>query len=132
MSKIIDKLSNVGIEAALNVFYALLTLLIGIRITRWLIKLYKKSRLYKKLDPSIATFSTGVFRIVLDTILFITIAGIIGFPLTSIITILGSAGLAVGMALQGGLSNIAGGIIILFYKPFAVGDFIDTHNLMVY
>ena len=51
----------------------------------------------------------------------------LGVPLTSMVTVLGSAGLAIGLALQGGLSNIAGGIIILLFKPFTVGDFIDTH-----
>ena len=56
-----------------------------------------------------------------------TIASILGVPLTSFITVLGSAGVAIGLALQGGLSNIAGGIIILLFKPFQVGDFVDTH-----
>ena len=60
--------------------------------------------------------------------LLVIIAGVIGIPSASIITLIGSAGVAIGLAMQGGLSNIAGGLIILIFKPFKVGDFIDTHT----
>ncbi len=128
MQKIIDKLSGIGVDVVLRIVQALLVLIIGLKVAKWIIKIFKKCRVYKKLDPSVATFSTSALRIALDFIVLISFAGLIGFPLTSLITILASAGLAIGMALQGGLSNIAGGIIILFYKPFSVGDFIDTHT----
>ena len=128
MDKIIEKLSGIGVDAVLTLIQAILVLIIGLKVSKWLVKLYKKTPLYKKLDASIATFLTSALRIVLDTVVFISFAGLIGFPLTSIITILGSIGLAIGMGLQGGLANIAGGIIILYCKPFSVGDFIDTHT----
>lgn len=128
MQKIIDKLSGIGVDVVLKIVHALIILIVGLKLAKWLIKIYKKSRLYKKLDPSVATFSASALRIILDFIVFISFASMVGFPITSLVTILASAGLAVGMALQGGLSNIAGGIIILFYKPFSVGDFIDTHT----
>ena len=128
MDKIIDKLSSIGVDAVLTLIQAVLVLVIGLKVAKWLVKIFKKTKLYKKLDPSVATFLTSALRIILDTVVFVSFAGLIGFPLTSIITILGSVGLAIGMALQGGLSNIAGGIIILFYKPFSVGDYIDTHT----
>jgi len=128
MQKIIDKLSGIGVDVVLKIVHAIIILIIGLKLAKWLVKVYKKSRLYNKLDPSVATFSASALRIVLDFIVFISFASMVGFPITSLVTILASAGLAVGMALQGGLSNIAGGIIILFYKPFSVGDFIDTHT----
>lgn len=128
MDKIIEKLSNVGIDVVLRGIHAIIILIIGLKLSKWFIKIFKKSRLYKKLDPSIATFIASALRIVFDFIVFISFASLVGFPITSLVTILASAGLAVGMALQGGLSNIAGGIIILFYKPFEVGDFIDNHT----
>ncbi len=128
MDKIIDKLSGIGVDVVLRLVQALLVLIIGLKVAKWIVNIYKRTPLYKKLDPSIATFSGSALRFILYTVVLISFAGLIGFPLTSIITILASAGLAVGMALQGGLSNIAGGIIILFYKPFAVGDYIDTHT----
>ena len=128
MDKIIDKLSGIGVDIVLKGIHAIIILIVGLKLAKWFIKLYKKSRLYKKLDPSIATFSASALRIVLDFIVFISFASLVGFPITSLVTVLASAGLAVGMALQGGLANIAGGIIILFYKPFSVGDYIDTHT----
>ena len=128
MDKIIEKLSSKGVDIALAIIQAILVLIIGLKVSKWLVKLFKKTKLYKKLDPSVATFLASALRIILDTVVFISFAGIIGFPLTSIITILGSIGLAIGMGLQGGLANIAGGIIILYCKPFSVGDFIDTHT----
>ena len=128
MQKIIDKLSGIGVDVVLKIVHAIIILIVGLKLAKWIVKVYKKSSLYNKLDPSVATFSASALRIVLDFIVFISFASMVGFPITSLVTILASAGLAVGMALQGGLSNIAGGIIILFYKPFSVGDFIDTHT----
>lgn len=128
MDKIIDKLSGIGVDAVLALLQALLILVIGLKVSKWIVRVFKKTKLYKKLDPSVATFLASALRIILDTVVFISFAGLIGFPLTSIITILGSVGLAIGMGLQGGLANIAGGIIILYCKPFSVGDYIDTHT----
>ena len=88
----------------------------------------KKGRGFNKLDKSVSSFLLSFFKVMLNVLLFITVAGVIGIPSTSIITLLGSAGVAIGLAMQGGLSNIVGGIIILVFKPFKVGDFIDTHS----
>ena len=88
MDKIIEKLSGIGVDAVLTLIQAILVLIIGLKVSKWLVKLYKKTPLYKKLDASIATFLTSALRIVLDTVVFISFAGLIGFPLTSIITIL--------------------------------------------
>ena len=74
------------------------------------------------------SFTISFIKIVLYIVLFMTIASLLGIPLTAFVTLLGSAGVAIGLSLQGGLSNIAGGLIILFFKPFMVGDFIDTHT----
>jgi len=128
MEKILNKLFDVGMDAGIKFLYAILILFIGSRLIKFLIKITKKSRLFNRIDKSLSSFLLSFVKITLYIVLFITIASILGVPLTSIITVLGSAGLAIGLALQGGLSNIAGGIIILFFKPFVVGDFIDTHE----
>lgn len=127
MEKLLDKLGDIGIDVGLKILYAGLILFIGSRLINFLIKITKKSRLFNRIDKSLASFLLSFIRITLYIVLFVTIASILGVPLTSIVTVLGSAGIAIGLALQGGLSNIAGGIIILFFKPFTVGDFIDTH-----
>ena len=128
MQKLLDTLNDLWVNAGVKIVYVLVILLIGSRLIKLVIKLLKKDRLVSKLDKSVVTFLISFVNITLYILLFVIIAGVIGIPSTSIITLLGSAGLAIGLALQGGLSNIAGGLLILIFKPFKVGDFIDNHS----
>lgn len=128
MEKLFDKLNDLWVDAGLKLIYVILILLIGGKLIKVITKLITKGRGFNKLDKSVASFLLSFIKVTLNILLFITIAGIIGIPSTSIITLLGSAGVAIGLAMQGGLSNIAGGLIILIFKPFKVGDFIDTHT----
>lgn len=128
MEKLLDKLNDLWVEAGLKLIYVIIIWFVGTKLIKLLIKLIKKGRLFNKLDKSISSFLISFIKATLYTILVITIASVIGIPSTSIITLLGSAGVAIGLAMQGGLSNIAGGLVILIYKPFKVGDFIDTHT----
>ena len=127
MDKLLDKLNELWVDAGLKLIYVILILVIGGKLIKLLTKLIKKGRVFNKLDKGIESFLLSFIKVTLNILLFVTIAGVIGIPSTSIITLLGSAGVAIGLALQGGLSNIAGGVIILVFKPFKVGDFIDTH-----
>ena len=128
MDKLLDKLNDLWVDAGLKLIYVIVIFFIGSKLIKILLKLLKKGKLFNKLDKSVASFLMSFINITLYVILFITIAGIIGIPSTSIITLLGSAGVAIGLAMQGGLSNIAGGLVILIFKPFKVGDFVDTHT----
>ncbi len=127
MTKLLEKLNELWVDAGLKLIYVVVILFIGSKLIKLLIKLIKKAKGFNKLDKSVASFLLSFLKATLYIVLIITIAGIIGIPSTSIITLLGSCGVAIGLALQGGLSNIAGGLIILIFKPFKVGDFIDTH-----
>ena len=82
----------------------------------------------RKLDPSLIPFLVTMIDIGLKVLLIITLAGLLGFPTTSFVAILGAAGLAVGLALQGTLANFAGGVLILIFKPFRVGDLIEAQG----
>ena len=128
MENILKKLGDIGVSAGLKLLYAILILVVGIKLINFVLKLIKKSVLFNKMDKSLSSFLLSFTRIVLYVVLFMTVASLLGVPLTSMITLLGSAGVAIGLALQGGLSNIAGGIIILLFKPFMVGDYVDTHT----
>ena len=81
-----------------------------------------------KLDPSVAGFFISAVKIVMNVLIVLTAASIVGFQITSFITILGTAGVTLGLALQGSLSNLAGGLLILILKPFRVGDYIVENN----
>lgn len=128
MEKILNKIVDGGINIGIKLIIAVIILVIGYKVIKLLIKLLQKTKGFNKLNKSVETFLVSAIQIVLKVVLFITVLTYLGVPMTSVIAILGSFGLALGLALQGGLSNIAGGILILIFKPFKVGDVIDTHN----
>ena len=81
-----------------------------------------------RLDVSLSSFLRSLVNIVLKVMLLITVAGMVGFETTSFVAVLGAAGLAVGLALQGTLANFAGGVLILMFKPYVVGDTIESQG----
>ncbi|HEY8390367.1 MAG TPA: mechanosensitive ion channel domain-containing protein [Clostridia bacterium] len=117
-------------SAGLKILAAGVLLAVGLFLIKYLIKLILKSRGFKKLDASIQGFLKGFISISLKTILIISVVSVLGVPLTSVLAAFASAGLAIGLALQGALSNLAGGFMILIFKPFKTGDYIDngTHE----
>ena len=112
-----------------TIIVALLVLWIGWKLIKWLDKLLLKIFTKKNLDVSLNSFLRSIIIIALKVLLIITVAGMIGIQMTSFIAILGAAGLAVGMALQGTLQNFAGGVIILLLKPYKVGDYIEQGGI---
>ena len=122
-TKIIDILINSGIK----LLGSIIILWIGLKLIKILVKVIRKGKLFNKMERSLQSFLLSFLSVSLKIVLFISIASFLGVPMTSLITLLGSAALAIGLALQGGLSNLAGGVMILFFKPFQIGDFIDTH-----
>lgn len=118
--------SDALIKTLLDVLAGLLILVIGFVLIKWLMKLFRRSRFLKKVDLGMVKFTESMLSVTLKILLIITVAAVIGVPSASIIALLGSAGLAVGLALQGSLSNFAGGLMLMIFKPFKIGDFIDT------
>src|SRR5574344_90825 len=108
-----------------KIIIALVVLWIGWKLIQWFTGLLKKAYTKRQYDPSLQAFLHSVINIALKTILIITVAGMMGIQVTSFIAVLGAAGLAIGMALQGTLQNFAGGVIILLLKPYKVGDVIE-------
>lgn len=107
---------------------AIITLIIGLFIIKMIVKYTKKVMLAKDLDATLTGFLTNLVSWGLKILLVITVAGIVGIPMTSFVAILGAAGLAIGLALQGTLSNFAGGILLMVFKPYKVGDFIQAQG----
>lgn len=128
MQAFLQKIVEFATHAGLKLLIALLSLILGFRLIGWLTGRLKKGKLISRMDASVRSFLISGLNIALKVILFITLASYLGLPMTSTITLVGSAGVAVGLALQGGLSNIAGGIMILFFRPFSVGDIIQVEQ----
>ncbi len=124
--KAIELLMNYGPKLIL----AIVTLIIGL----WLIKLFVKGLVKtmerSKIEVSLHKFLMSIVSILLKVMLVISVASMVGIQMTSFIAILGAAGLAVGLALQGSLANFAGGVLILLFKPYKIGDFIDAAGHM--
>jgi small conductance mechanosensitive channel len=107
---------------------AILTLVIGLWVIKWLNNAFKSFMEKRSVDSSLKPFLTSLVSMSLKIILFIAVLGMIGIEMTSFIAVLGAAGLAIGMALSGTLSNFAGGVVLLIIKPFKVGDWIESQG----
>ncbi|GAB4244005.1 MAG: mechanosensitive ion channel [Ekhidna sp.] len=112
-----------------KVVAAIVTLLIGLWVIGMITRAIGRGMERKNMDPSLRPFLKSMISAALKVMLFISVIGMVGIEATSFVAVLGAAGLAVGLALQGTLQNFAGGVIILLLKPFKVGDWIDTGSL---
>jgi len=124
---ILDKLVDLAVNSGVKLIAAILILWLGLKLIKILVKSLRKGKLFSKIEKSLQSFLLSFISVGLKCILFISIASFLGIPMTSLITVLGSAAVAIGLALQGGLANLAGGVMILFFKPFQIGDYVDTH-----
>lgn len=123
-----QKLMEMAIEFGPSLLLAIVVLLIGLRVIKVVQKMIRKAADKGQLDPNLRTFLSSLAGWILKILLFIAVAEMIGVKTTSFIAILGAAGLAIGLALQGTLANFAGGVLILIFKPFKVGDFIRSQG----
>ena len=119
-SKMIDVCTSLGIKIVM----ALLILIVGRFVIKKILAKLEKSKSMEKMDPAVKSFLMSFFKIGLWVVVIISIISVLGVPMASVITVLATCGLAIGMALQGALSNLAGGIMLLLFKPFGIGDLI--------
>jgi len=112
--------------AAMRILGALVVWFVGAYAIKWLMKII--NRILKRSDAyiTLVKFINSFVKIALKILLAVTVVIILGVPNTSFIAILGAAGLAIGLALQGSLSNFAGGVLILVFRPFNIGDYIEA------
>lgn len=126
----IEKFLLMTMEYFPKLLLAIAVLLIGLWMIQKLVQLTVRIMERRDLDVSLRFFLNSLLSIGLKVLLFISVAGLLGIHTTSFVAVLGAASLAVGLALQGSLSNFAGGVLILFFKPFRVGDMIEAQGQM--
>ena len=123
-----DLVKDYLVPFGIKLVAAIVVLLLG----RWVIKLIKKAltkvMTRRKMDPSLSSFLMSLVSVLLTFFLIMAIIGILGINTSSLVALLASAGLAIGMALSGTLQNFAGGVMIMLFKPFKVGDFIAAQG----
>lgn len=111
-----------------KILMALVVLLVGLRIISWMGKLMSKGMEKRGTDTTLRPFIVSLVSWILKAVLFISVIQMMGVATTSFVAVLGAAGLAVGLALQGTLGNFAGGALILLFKPYKVGDLIESQG----
>ncbi len=129
----INQIITSAISWGPKLLLAILTLVIGWRVVRWFTTVVGMALERNSVDVSLRYFLRSLLDVALKILLIISAASIVGIATTSFITVLGAAGLAIGLALQGSLSNFAGGVLILLMKPYRAGDYITAqgHSGMV-
>lgn len=126
---LLEKLKVKIINFLPTLLLAVVIFVVGILLTKLVVRLMEKALNKSKLDITAHGFLKSLIRIVLYTLVAVIVLSTLGVQTSSIVAVIGAAGLAVGLALQNSLSNLAGGFIILFSKPFSAGDFIETNGV---
>lgn len=127
---VLGVLYNFLTRYGLKLIGAIAVLIIGLIVVKWLTKLLVKGMRKGNVNESLIPFLRTLTNILLKVMLIIAVMGMVGIEMTSFIAVLGAAGLAVGLALQGTLQNFAGGVMILLFKPYEVGHFIEAQGYM--
>lgn len=104
---------------------AIIVFIVGFFLNKLILNIFAKGAEHSKLDQTVNKFLSSVIKIVVTAIVIIVVLSILGIPMTSIITVLGTMGVAVGLALKDSLSNVAGGVILLINRTLKVGDYVD-------
>ncbi|MDH3860335.1 MAG: mechanosensitive ion channel, partial [Gammaproteobacteria bacterium] len=127
--QLLEMLQTKGIDFGINVVIALAIFYLGKMVISLVVRGIRKVMQRQEVDKTLETFVCNLVRMVLLVIVIIAAIGQLGIQTTSFIAIFGAAGLAVGLALQGSLSNFAAGVLIVLFRPYRVGDFIEAAGI---
>jgi small conductance mechanosensitive channel len=125
-NQILDFMKTQGGDLAINVAIAIAIFYVGKLVVGLIVRGMRKVMRRQEVDQTLETFVCNLVRIILMAVVIIAAIGQIGIQTTSFIAIFGAAGLAVGLALQGSLSNFAAGVLIVLFRPYKVGDFVEA------
>ncbi|MDA0316867.1 MAG: mechanosensitive ion channel [Bacteroidetes bacterium] len=128
MEKYLENAKTFLFEYGPNVLYALGLLIVGLFLIKKLVKFTKKIMSSRKVDITLQNFLINIVSVGLKLLLPVAVISKLGIDTTAIAATLAAAGLGVGLALQGALSNLAGGVLIIVFKPFKIGDLVDAHD----
>ncbi len=127
--QLLEKLLDLSITAGKHILAAAVVFFLGRIVVRFLNNLFAKMLSRRKIDVGVQSFLRSAVNILLTVLLVVSVIGALGISTTSFAALLASAGVAIGMALSGNLQNFAGGLIILLFKPYKVGDWIEAQGV---
>ncbi len=128
-NELAELLQTTGVEFGINLVTALVIFVVGRWIIGMLVRGLKAVMQRQEIDKTLETFVTNLVRMVLLVFVIIAAIGALGVQTTSLIAVLGAAGLAVGLALQGSLSNFAAGVLIVMFRPYKAGDYVEAAGI---
>ncbi len=126
---LLERLMEFGISVGKHILVATIVFLVGRAIIGIINRIVARILNRERIDPSVQTFLRSMVKIMLTILLIISVIGALGINTTSFAALLASAGVAIGMALSGNLQNFAGGLVILLFKPYKVGDWIEAQGV---
>ena len=129
ITSIVEQITHWGLTGIWKILFAIIIWFVGKKVIALCMKFLKKVFDKGSLDPGVVNFTMSIIRFALYSVLILMVIDELGIQTTSLVTVFGSAALAIGMSLQGSLSNFAGGVLILIFKPFKVGDYMVVGNL---
>jgi small conductance mechanosensitive channel len=127
---VIERLYGLAVRYGLKLVLAIVVLIVGLIVIKWISRTMVRFLKKGDVNESLIPFLKSMTNILLKVMLVISVMSMVGIQMTSFIAVLGAAGLAVGLALQGTLQNFAGGVMILLFKPYEVGHFIEAQGYM--
>ena len=130
---VLDNLITTGSDLLLayvpRLVLAIITLFVGLKLIKWIVGLTRKGFEKREVEPTISNFLSNIIKFTLNIVLLISVIGMIGVETASFVAILAAMGFAIGMSLQGSLSNFAGGVLIVLFKPLKKGEFIEAQGV---
>jgi len=129
IDQLLEQVTTMGLEAGKSILLAIVVAVVGRYVVKFINNLVARMLERRNVEPTVKSFLKSFVNILLVTLLIITVVSTLGVNTTSLAALLASAGLAVGMALSGNMQNLAGGLILLFFKPYKVGDFIEAQGV---
>ena len=130
-SKLTELVNTYALTWGVNVFFALAILILGRMIAKAIVNLFTRLMASSSYDPMLVDFLGSILRALLMVIIVVAALDQLGVDTTSMIAVMGAAGLAVGLALQGSLQNFAAGVMLLVFRPFKSGDYVEAGVLLV-
>ncbi|MBQ4446700.1 MAG: mechanosensitive ion channel [Clostridia bacterium] len=126
--RVLKTIGDIGIKYGLKLLAAVAVIVVGLWLTKLAVKLLERSKWFGKIDRDARAFVKSAIKIALTVMVIVTAIAIMGVPMASIVAVIASCGVAIGLALQGSLSNFAGGLMLVLFKPFRVGDYIQANG----
>lgn len=126
---VLSWITNEGLSFCVSLLGALIFLAVGFWASKLIVRSLRRVMVRRNTDPGLISFASSLANIALKIMIIISVMGMVGIQMTSFIAVLGAAGVAIGMALQGTLSNFASGVMILVFRPYKVGDYVEAQGV---